>query len=126
MTTCDYICVLDFEATCDTKQQMNRGDMEIIEFPSVLIDCAQKKVVDQFQRFVITQKFKVSQYCADLTGITQQQIDDQGVEFPTVLKEHQEWLNSHGIPQEKSVMFVTCGDWDLKTMLPRQVSNLCD
>ena len=117
-----YFVVLDFEATCNTKEQMNRGDMEIIEFPSVLIKRSTMEIVDEFQRFVKTKKFpEISQYCTDVTGITQQIIDEQGQEFTSVLEQHQQWLRSHDIIDPKSVVFVTCGDWDLKTMLPRQV-----
>ena len=82
----DYFCVLDFEATCNTKEQMNRGDMEIIEFPSVLLKQDTLEKIDEFQRFVKTRKFPVSQYCTDVTGITQQQIDDEGLDFETVLE----------------------------------------
>ena len=116
----DLICVLDFEATCDTEGRMRRMDMEIIEFPSVLIDSSTMEVVDEFQRFVTPLKYGVSPFCTELTGITQQTIDENGRPFLEVLQEHQEWLRSH-TGSTKSVIVLTCGDWDLKTMLPIQV-----
>ena len=68
----DYLCVLDFEATCNTKDEMRRGDMEIIEFPTVLVNCRTLQREAEFQRFVKTKKYPlVSPYCTEVTGITQ-------------------------------------------------------
>lgn len=44
--------------------------------------------------------------------------------FPEVWKRFQEFLESHGFldPEKTNThIFVTCGDWDLKTMLPKQL-----
>lgn len=92
--------------------------MEIIEFPSVLLDTSTMEVVDTFQRFVTPKKFPVSPFCTELTGITQEQVDQHGRPFLEVLEEHQDWIRSHC--QDTPVLLVTCGDWDLKTMLPQQ------
>jgi len=119
--TFDFLCILDFEASCDTKEQMSRADMEIIEFPSVLIHTQTSTIVDDFQQYVKLRKFKsVSEFCTQLTGISQQTLDAQGVSFPTALQLHVDWLAKHGIPEKHSCLLVTCGDWDLKTMLPAQ------
>lgn len=120
----NLICVLDFEASCDTEEQMRRGEMEIIEFPSVLLDIENNTIISEFQQFVKLNKYqKVSGYCTQVTGITQEKLDNEGRLFAEVFHNHQEWLRSFGIPEQKNCLFVTCGDWDLKTMLPRQVDN---
>ena len=67
----DYLCVLDFEATCETREQMQKGDMEIIEFPTVLVNLRTMQREAEFQRFVHTKRFPVSPYCTEVTGITQ-------------------------------------------------------
>lgn len=95
----DYICVVDFEATCEVD---NPSDFhhEIIEFPMVLIntntleivsedfevrlwrssasDCISKRVfpflwqVDSFQEYVKPElNPQLSDFCVKLTGITQ-------------------------------------------------------
>lgn len=45
--------------------------------------------------------------------------------FPEVWRRYHEFLASHGLldPEAKDThVFVTCGDWDLKQMLPRQLT----
>jgi len=47
-----------------------------------------------------------------------QETADNGKPFPEVLKLYNEWYEKE-VGTEKSLV-VTCGDWDLKTMLPSQ------
>lgn len=45
---------------------------EIIEFPAVLVDAKNRKIIDNFQAFVKpTINPKLSDFCIKLTGITQ-------------------------------------------------------
>lgn len=114
----DYFIVLDFEATCD-EDKAKQFPQEIIEFPSVVVDIRQKKVIDSFQEYVRpVKKPTLSAFCTKLTGITQEQVDKASA-FPEVFKRYQKWLN--GVVGGSSYIFITCGDWDLKTMLPSQL-----
>ena len=67
----DYLAVIDFEATC---QENNTADYkhEIIEFPIVLVDTAQRKIVDEFHSYVRpVLNPRLTEFCTTLTGITQ-------------------------------------------------------
>ena len=89
-----FICVLDFEATCDNETKMEN---EIIEFPSVLLRRRRKAytIVSEFQRFCKPRDNPtLTPFCTELTGITQTQVDS-GDDFPTVLKDHYSWLIRH-------------------------------
>src|SRR5580692_8932735 len=105
-----YICILDFEATCDNK--VRDFDHEVIEFPSVLMkfDGTNYVPIAEFQRFCKPSKKPiVSRFCYELTGITQQQVNS-GRKFKDVLVEHFEWLQTC---TKGDVLIVTCGKWDL-------------
>jgi len=120
----DYYCVLDFEATCQQGARIN--PQEIIEFPTVLIDARTMSVVDEFQSYVMPlRNAQLSSFCTDLTGIQQEWVDSAPA-FADVLRRHTAWLQQHGLGAEgadgRSMAFVTCGDWDLKTMLPAQLA----
>ncbi|EFC50098.1 predicted protein, partial [Naegleria gruberi] len=122
-----YICVLDFEAVFADDCKTNRNyDMEIIEFPSVLLKFESEKqlvVVDEIQNYVKTRRIpKINEECTKLTGITQEMVES-GVSFEEALKRHNEWLMSHlgEKPTKDNILMATCGDWDLKTMIPHQV-----
>ena len=39
-----------------------------------------------------------------------------------VYAEHRNWLNSL-VPKDVELIFATCGHWDLKTQLPREINN---
>lgn len=116
-----HVCVLDFEATCWDGSKNH----EIIEFPSLLWRWNKTKtieLVDTIQIFVKpTVNPTVSEFCHNLTGITQAQVDN-GFSLKHALKQHYEWLTDHVGPNTESVVFVTCGDWDLKTMLPNDLT----
>eukprot|EP00730_Choanoeca_flexa_P012265 TRINITY_DN3816_c0_g1_i1.p1 TRINITY_DN3816_c0_g1~~TRINITY_DN3816_c0_g1_i1.p1 ORF type:complete len:198 (+),score=26.16 TRINITY_DN3816_c0_g1_i1:58-651(+) len=121
----DYLVILDFEATCEKDTRLN--PQEIIEFPSVLIDVRQGTIVDEFHTYVRpVHHVKLTAFCKELTGITQDQVD-AGMTFSEAYVNHQLWLQQHGLDPDrpdqrgKSFAIVTCGDWDLKTCLPNQL-----
>lgn len=122
----DYYCVLDFEATCEEGRRNGPTyRAEVIELPTVLLDGRTMEVVDEFQCYVKPViNPTLTAFCTDLTGIEQKQIDGSPP-FTDALRQHTAWLQKHGLAvggagAGHSWAFVTCGDWDLKTMLPEQ------
>lgn len=120
----DYYVVLDFEATCQKDGRIR--PQEIIEFPSVIVDANRAVIVAEFQRYVRPVHHpKLSDFCTGLTGIPQKVVDEAST-FAVVWREYFKWLESVGLTQKEAssrVAWVTCGDWDLKTMLPSQLRN---
>lgn len=134
----DYFIVMDFEAQCERGKFLN--PQEIIEFPALLVNGQNFEIVSEFHHYVRPTVHKqLTAFCTELTGITQQQLEGQP-ELPRVLKLFNSWLYQHGLlagPEgdigiaastngqyQASFAFVTCGDWDLKTCLPRQAAYL--
>lgn len=117
----DRLVVLDYEATCDNSDPP--VPQEVIEFPSVLVSLTDRAVVDSFSTFVRPVHHPtLSAFCTELTTIRQADVDPAPV-FPEVLAAHRAWLEGHGLFDSQGrerFAFVTCGDWDLQTMLPVQ------
>jgi len=120
--------VLDFEATCEKNRRLRV--QEIIELPTVLVCARTLRPVAEFQQYIRpTHAPVLSAFCTELTGITQAQVD-AGVPFVQAFADYQKWLHSalqaHLGPGNHTdrVTFVTCGDWDLKTMLPAQLRHV--
>ena len=115
-----YICVLDFEATCWD----GSDNHEIIEFPSVMLKWEGQKVteVGRIQNYVkpLTNP-TVSAYCENLTGISQETVD-QVIDLKDAIKAHSKWMAD--IAPHSQITIVTCGNWDLKTMLPMDMKNI--
>jgi inhibitor of KinA sporulation pathway (predicted exonuclease) len=113
-----FICILDFEATCWEEN----GYHEIIEFPSVMLKWEPDQItrVGEIQNYV-KPKIKpiISEFCTALTGITQDQIDEKGIELEQALRLHTEWMESFGV--NDNITIVTCGIWDLDNMLPNDL-----
>lgn len=87
----DYICIIDFEATCE---EGNPPEFihEIIEFPVVLLNTHTLEIEDTFQQYVKPEiNTQLSDFCINLTGITQDQVDRAGT-FPQVLKKVIDWM----------------------------------
>eukprot|EP00040_Diaphanoeca_grandis_P018423 m.96872 g.96872 ORF g.96872 m.96872 type:complete len:770 (+) comp26934_c2_seq1:144-2453(+) len=123
----DYLCILDFEATCDANT--TPSPQEIIEFPTLLVSTATRKIVSEFHEYVRPDVHQtLSKFCTDLTGITQDMVDN-GKPLKEVLKNHRDWLLANGLnpdnhlEQGKKFIYVTCGDWDLRTCLPKQLKT---
>lgn len=113
----EYVCVLDFEATCE-KDNKN-FENEIIEFPSVLLQNIEGTyyTISEFRYFCKPLKNPIlTDFCKNLTGIKQWQVDS-GYTFPEVLNLHYEWLNSYA---SEDLMIVTCGSWDLNDIFKKE------
>jgi inhibitor of KinA sporulation pathway (predicted exonuclease) len=117
-----YFVVLDLEATCQEGKKIQ--PQEIIELSCVILSATTFEIVDQFQKYVKPiHNSTLTKYCTDLTGITQDTVD-KSEEFPTVYKQFLTFLFTSPYLAEKEWIFVTCGDWDFKTMFPEQ-AQLC-
>ena len=123
MNSQHYICVLDFEATCN--ENGDKHVNEIIEFPSTLYHW--QLLENNFQEISRYQDYikpikntKLTKYCTDLTGITQEKVDN-GVLFSESFRNHYDWLKKtiNPVLLDYCTTFVTCGNWDLQTMLPK-------
>lgn len=118
-----HYCVIDFEATCLSDKPIR--PQEIIEFPAVMLCARSLKVVEEFHSYVRPVRNGIlSDFCIGLTGITQQQVKNAPV-FRDVFNQFTSFLETfkdkHRVDGESpSILFVTHGDWDLKTMLPIQ------
>ena len=109
----ETLIVLDFEATCWPEGHRKAKDHNIIEFPSVALS-TQGEVLGEIEQFVKPVKCPiVSEFCTKLTTITQEQVDN-GIPLREALNAHRQF--THQFPNS---VLVTCGDWDLKTMLPQ-------
>jgi inhibitor of KinA sporulation pathway (predicted exonuclease) len=110
--------VIDFEATCD--EPYNPTPQEIIEFPAILVDSEQDDEAVEFHAHVRPVAHpRLTDFCRELTGIRQEQVD-RAASFPEVLAQFGSWLRTHC---DGDTLFVTCGDWDLASMLPRQCTQ---
>ena len=113
MEQIDHYIVLDFEATCSEKTK--QSPQEIIEFPSVVVDSKTLDPVNQIQLYIRPVHHPtLTKFCTNLTGITQETINSANT-FRGVYNYYDKWLQKY-----PNSIFVTCGDWDLKSMLPRQ------
>jgi len=124
----DYLCVLDFEATCQRKGKP--WPQEIIEFPTLLVDATSGEIIDTFHYYIKPDVYPtLSTFCTDLTGIAQETVD-RGISLVEAVEAHKSWLKDkhdivpffmQNIPgNKKTFVYLTCGDWDLKTCITNQ------
>lgn len=95
----DYFIVLDLE-----------GRDEIIEFPCLALHGQSLCEVGRFHRWVRPEELFEGQ---------QINAESNAVPFAQVLEEFETWLQ-HIIPDGATWLFVICGDWDIKTQIPKQ------
>ena len=114
--------MLDFEATCDEKKTPR--PQEIIEFPVLKVNATTMETEAIFHSYVQPTAHPIlTPFCTQLTGITQEMVDGK----PTllqVLNMFDQWMTTENLKDNVNICFVTCGDWDLKTMLPGQCKHL--
>jgi inhibitor of KinA sporulation pathway (predicted exonuclease) len=94
----DYYGVLDFECTCDRRDDPSKPWVhEIIEWPVVLVDGRSGEVVDEFHHYIRpVERPTITAFCTELTGITQQMVD-AGVTLREALLRFDRWLAQRGL-----------------------------
>ena len=109
-----YLFVLDFEANCKKDERI--VPQEIIEFPIVPVDVkAQKVLYDSvFHSYVTPTETKLTEFCTELTGITESLIGNAGT-IKEVLQQVQKYIIDLDI-DENDFCFVTCGDFDFRCL----------
>ncbi len=118
----DYFLVLDFEGVIN-KDKGSPNVMEVIEFPVLKINATTLRTESEFHTYVqpIIHP-RLNSKCTEITGITQGMVDGKPI-LPDVLKQLDDWMKSEGLLSPKvKFIFVTCGDWDLKS----GISTNCD
>ncbi|KAI0062234.1 hypothetical protein BV25DRAFT_1916154 [Artomyces pyxidatus] len=136
----DAFLVLDVEATCFQGTDFHWPN-EIIEWPVCLVRWTDKdkngmastlQIVDEFRSFVKpTWRPTLSPFCTDLTGITQEQVDDAPY-FPEVMNRFSAFLVKNGLIHpatgERLVRFCWCtdGPFDVRDFVVKQcfISNI--
>ena len=112
-----HFLVLDFEANCLRGEQID--PQEIIEFPCLMVDSEDFSVVSQFHQYVKPVGVaSITPFCTELTGITQDMVETEPT-WERVLEMFVAWYSANNLSPQHST-FVTCGLWDLKTVLPKQ------
>ncbi|GBO42670.1 ERI1 exoribonuclease 3, partial [Araneus ventricosus] len=88
---------------------------EVIEFPVLKVNSASfetESVFHSYVRPVINPE--LTKFCTQLTGITQEMVDDQDI-FEDVFEKFQVWMQEEKLLERNTkIAFVTVGDWDLK------------
>ena len=91
MSVPDYLLILDFEATCNDVAPFPEPQ-EIIEFPTIALSTKTGDVVDYFHEYIRPSMHpKLTPFCTNLTGITQDMVD-KGVTFEEALNKHRSWV----------------------------------
>lgn len=116
-----YLLILDFEATCASPTPAN-FKQEIIEFPCLVYSLEIESLTAMFHEYVRpVYNPRLTPFCTQLTGISQWTVDS-GEPFPNVWRRFLEFLADLCLADPpSSFIFLTCGDWDLGRMLPRQL-----
>ena len=102
------VLIIDIESTCWKSEDLKpAGEVhEIIELGCVLLDVKTKQILKTRSILVKPQHSKVSHFCTELTTITQDLLDQEGVSF----QEAMETLRSEFKPRD--ITWASYGDYD--------------
>lgn len=98
------IIVLDLESTCEEGGQ-RRENTEIIEIGGCILNIKTLDISNKFSYIIKPTKYKISRYCTNLTGITQEDVDD-GISLREALDDMKETYKIRKRP------FSAWGDYD--------------
>jgi len=117
-----HLLVIDFESTC-WAERSNAPPPEIIEFPVILLCLSTGRQLSEFRQMVMPIEHpRLSNFCTELTGIGQQQVE-AGIPLPTCLVLYNQWLekvsSEHGL-LPGAFTCCTWSDWDLNLCLENE------
>eukprot|EP00283_Hemiselmis_rufescens_P014711 CAMPEP_0173453650 /NCGR_PEP_ID=MMETSP1357-20121228/50992_1 /TAXON_ID=77926 /ORGANISM="Hemiselmis rufescens, Strain PCC563" /LENGTH=259 /DNA_ID=CAMNT_0014420619 /DNA_START=36 /DNA_END=815 /DNA_ORIENTATION=- len=109
-----YLVIIDIEGGANDRP----GEDEIIELPCIVIDRETRTEEIRFHRF--TRPVGWDSYLKDQPN-SRKNPDSNAVSFKQALGELQQVLEAAGMLSQS--LCVTCGDWDLKTIVPKQCAK---
>lgn len=112
----DKLIVVDLELTCWEGKPPAGQENEIIEIGICLLDLKTFDVQEGRSILVRPERSRVSFYCTELTTLTQEQLDREGLHFREALEIVQ------GLYQGKERAWTSWGNYD-RTMLKQQCRN---
>ncbi len=77
----DCILVIDLEATCWRGNPPQGMFNEIIEIGVAVVDAASREVVDKESLIIKPEYSEISDFCTELTTLTQSYVDSNGISF---------------------------------------------
>ena len=108
----DYFLVIDLEATCSDRKEIPRHEIETIEIGAVMVESISLRPVAEWQTFIQPVRHpELTQYCQDLTSITQQQVN-QAPGYPEAISLFQQWLANYD-----NYIFGSWGNFDRKQLV---------
>lgn len=114
----DFLVIIDYEATC--QENNDHFVQEIIEFPAVLVEVQQKRIIGMFREFCKPVVNPVlTEFCKQLTGVNQSEVATAS-EFPVVLEHFEQWLEGWELGTRHRFCVVTDGPWDIRRFLSKQ------
>ncbi|MCA9563430.1 MAG: exonuclease domain-containing protein [Myxococcales bacterium] len=88
----EHLLIVDLEATCWGEKGRRIKERETIEIGAAVLESGSLREVASFQSLVRPiRNPTLSEYCRELTGLSQDQVDAASP-FPAVLKQFHEWL----------------------------------
>ena len=113
---------VDLEMTCfPTREEGDKHFTEVIEIGIVAVDNPNAKIVDKASYLIKNEKTPITDYCTQITTITQDLIDQEGVPLKDACDAIQERFRSHN----KTWMAWGCGDYNHleKNCLEKNIEN---
>jgi inhibitor of KinA sporulation pathway (predicted exonuclease) len=107
-----HYCFLDLEATCAKDSGIARAERETIEIGAVVIDGRTQVRVSEFQEYIRpVQHTRLTDFCTELTGITQAQVDAAAF-FPHVFQRFVAWAATF-----EDMFIFSWGNFDRKQLV---------
>ncbi|KAI9329635.1 ribonuclease H-like domain-containing protein [Obelidium mucronatum] len=109
-----HLAILDFEAS--VVQTNDTTSHEITEFPVILVSTTAQTITAEFHTFIQPTR---NPGFRNKKGIPQS-VFDKAPKFPQAWADLVSFLETHKITADNTLA-VTCGDWDLRAMLPTEL-----
>lgn len=109
----DHIIVVDLESTCweSKSDQPFREESEIIEIGICLLSVKSLQTTQKAQYLITPTRSKVSEFCSDLTGLTQAKLDNEGMSFEAACGKIQDRFKT------KKRVWASYGEYDRKMFM---------
>lgn len=85
----ENVVIFDLEATCEAREKAVNYDNELIEIGAVKVDS--EGIVDSLDIYVKPSRTVVTEFCTELTGITSDKLDQEGISYEEALNKFKDF-----------------------------------